>query len=134
MILAETFATNVNWTLIFTGLMAICTFLMWMDSRKNKNVRIDGEISGAPPTNSILARDMKSLGHRVKALEDWRGQLISKLEEDKTEMLQAGEDRASRIHAHIEADRRTMDQRIDALPDRVIATLRNTGAIGGNHD
>ncbi len=34
--LAETFASNINWTLIFTALMAVTSAGMWWDARRQK--------------------------------------------------------------------------------------------------
>jgi len=39
------------------------------------------------------------------------------------------ETRASRIHEHIENDRKDLDKKITAMPGEIIATLKNTGAI-----
>lgn len=127
--LAETFATNVNWTLLATVVMAICTALMWWDARKAKSVQIEGQISGAPPTNSILARDLKTLNYRVKSLEEWRDKLISKLDDDKHDVINAGEDRARRIYTHVEEVRRELDEKITRVPNETVALLKNTGAI-----
>ena len=134
MMLAEQVAENINWTLIFTGAMAIGTLLMWWDARKTRSVQIEGQISGTPPTNSILARDLKSLQHRVKNLEDWRGKLIEKLDDDKSEVIKAGEQREQRIRDHVDDVRRELDDKISTVPNETVALLRNTGAIGGNHD
>lgn len=40
-IFAETVATNVNWSLIATIIMAVATFGMWWDSRKQRKVSLD---------------------------------------------------------------------------------------------
>jgi hypothetical protein len=127
--LAESFASNVNWTLISTMVMAICTALMWWDARKAKSVQIEGQISGAPPTNSILARDLKTLNHRIKSLEDWREKLIEKMDGDKDQVIEAGEDRARRIYSHVEEVRRELDEKISRVPNETVALLKNTGAI-----
>lgn len=127
--LAESIATNVNWTLIATIVMAVGTVLMWWDARKTKTTQISGQISGTPPDNSILARDIKSIGYRVKALEDWRQNLLDKMDDDKDAVINAGEDRARRIYAHVEEVRRELDEKITRVPNETVALLKNTGAI-----
>lgn len=140
MILAETIASEINWSLIASLVMAVFTALLWWDGRKNKSVRVDGQISGTPPGNDILARDLKAMNHRVRTLEDWRQQLIAKLDDDKSEVIEAGEERARRIYAHVDEVRRELSasidkkhsensKRIDDLPDKIISTLKNAGAI-----
>ena len=86
------------------------------------------------PPNGELKQSIKQLNARMKVLEDWRTQLTTKLESDKQEILDKGEDRARRIYDHMEAVRKELDEKIGDVPDKVIATLRNAGAIGGNHD
>jgi hypothetical protein len=129
MILAETIAKDVNWSLIASIVMAIVSTLMWWDARKNKSVQISGQVTGTPPDNSILARDMKSLNHRVRALENWRAQLISKLDDDKTEVLAAGEDRARRTYGHVDDVRKELAGKLDGMPSRIIADLRNAKGL-----
>lgn len=131
MILAESIAHDINWTLIATVIMAVGTMLMWWDARKTKTTNISGQISGTPPDNAILARDLKSIGHRVKALEDARARLLEKMDEDKTEILAGGEDRARRIYEHIDEVRRELDEKVSRIPGETVALLKNTGAIGG---
>jgi hypothetical protein len=65
-------------------------------------------VSGTPPSAAEIVRDVKSLGHRVQALENWRSDLLDKLDDNKTELLVAGEDRARRIYAHIDAVKNEM--------------------------
>lgn len=128
-IVAEEFASSINWTLIFTGLMAVATALMWWDARKARSVNISGSVSGAPPDNSILARDVKSLSHRMKSLEEWRQQLVNKMDGDKNTIIESGEERARRIYAHVEEVRRELDEKITRVPNETVALLKNTGAI-----
>ncbi|MCX6896316.1 MAG: hypothetical protein NTZ16_12625 [Verrucomicrobia bacterium] len=66
---------------------------------------------------------------RILALEKAKGELFGKLESDKQEILDAGEMRGDKITEHVEAVRRELDEKIDNIPDRVITTLKNTGAI-----
>ena len=66
---------------------------------------------------------------RILELEKASGELFGKLESDKQEILAAGEMRGDKITDHVEAVRRELDEKIDNIPDRVITTLKNTGAI-----
>lgn len=59
-------------------------------------------VAGTPPGNDVLSRDMKSINHRVKSLEDWRSTMGTQMDENKTEILVAGEERARRIYEHID--------------------------------
>lgn len=132
MFLAEEIATNVNWTLIFTGIMSLATLFMWWDARKARSTTIGPDplrVQGMAPPNEVLSSNLKQMNIRVRALEDWRNDLVDKLNSDKQQILKAGEERASRIHQHIENDRKEIDRRLDALPNNIIATLKNTGAI-----
>ena len=72
---------------------------------KKTDVRVQPQplsVQGMPPGGDVLARDMKSLGHRVNQLEQWRDEIMRKLEDDKMEILNAGEDRGRRIHERID--------------------------------
>jgi len=125
---AQSQVTNFSPPIEIAAWMACLGFFLWICMLVFKAIKI---MRGKPahPPNESLGQSFESMDHRVTILEDWRNDLTNKLERDKMEVLQAGEERASRIHAHIEADRREMDKRLDSLPDRVIATLKNTGAI-----
>ena len=131
MMLAESIASNVNWTLIATIIMALATALMWWDARKIRVTQIAQplNVTGTPPGNSELQMSVKQLNARVKVLEQWRADLITKLDDDKTEVLAAGEDRARRIYTHIEDVRKEIDGKISDLPNQLVALLKNTGAI-----
>ena len=83
-----------------------------------------------PPESLLeLGQSIKEMTRRVESLERWREQLVTKLEADKVEVINAGEHRASRLHEHIEKDRVEMERKIESLPERIIAILKNTGAI-----
>lgn len=86
-------------------------------------------VSGTPPGNSELQMSVKQLNARVKVLEQWRSDLINKMDEDKTEILAAGEERARRIYTHVEDVRKEIDGKIHNLPNELVALLKNTGAI-----
>ena len=134
MILAENLATNINWTLIATIVMALATAGMWYDAKKSRVTEIKQplSVSGTPPGNSELQMSVKQLNARMKVLEDWRNQLTQKLEADKQPILDAGEDRARRIYDHLDAVRKELDEKSGDIPAEGIATLRNAGAIGGS--
>jgi hypothetical protein len=88
------------------------------------------------PPNAQLQQSVKALNARVRQLEEWREKLIAKMEEDKLEMLQAGEERASRIHQHIESDRRECDEKLEKLRTQVNdgfqSVSRALGRLEGN--
>jgi hypothetical protein len=86
-------------------------------------------VEGTPPDNKEIARDLKAMNHRLVALEQWRGQLLSKLDADKGEVIEAGEERARRIYTHVEDVRKEIDSKITRLPNELVALLKNTGAI-----
>lgn len=83
------------------------------------------------PPNAQIQQSVKQLNARVKVLEEWRERIIAKLESDKMEMLEAGENRASRIHEHIESDRRERDAKIEALRKEVGDGFQNVSRALG---
>ena len=131
MMLAEEIASNVNWSLLGNLGLLLFTALMWWDARKARVTEIKQPLVGqiAPPGNSELQMSVKQLNARVKVLEQWRTDLITKLDDDKGEVLAAGEDRARRIYAHVEDVRKEIDGKISDLPSQIVALLKNTGAI-----
>lgn len=86
-------------------------------------------VQGTPPGNAEIQRDLKAMNHRLVSLEQWRGQLLDKLDEDKTQVIEAGEERARRIYTHVEDVRKEIDGKITKLPNELVALLVNTGAI-----
>ncbi len=66
---------------------------------------------------------------RILELEARSNELIEKLETDKQEILDAGEKRGNELRAEINDTRRELDRKIEQMPDRLITTLKNTGAI-----
>ncbi len=81
------------------------------------------------PPNAQLEMSIDEIGRRVEALEEWKDQLTEKLERDKQQILDAGENRAVAIHEHIDRDRKELDAKITNLPESIISMLKNTGAI-----
>ena len=131
MILAETLATNINWTLIATIVMALATAGMWYDAKKCRVTQSEQplNVTGTPLGNAEIQRDLKAMNHRIVSLEAWRGQLLNKLDADKSEVIEAGEERARRIYTHVEDVRKEIDNKITRLPNELVALLKNTGAI-----
>lgn len=81
------------------------------------------------PPNSQLEMSIGEIDRRVTVLEEWKDKLAIKMDADKTEILQAGQEREARILLQINTDRGLTDGKIDRLPERIIAILKNTGAI-----
>lgn len=99
---------------VVTGANAIIKF--WRNIRGND----------PQPPNTQLGQSVLELNRRVSDLEDWRVDLTAKLESDKIEILNAGEERASRIHSHIEADRVETARKLDELRGRVEKQSQDT--------
>jgi hypothetical protein len=51
------------------------------------------------------------------------------MDADKVEIMEAGDARGQRILDHIDDERHIIDAKIDAMPERIICILKNTGAI-----
>jgi len=64
----------------------------------------------------------------IDAVEGVKQQLVKLEDARQKDSEQASKDRKT-IYAHIDDVRRELSEKIDDMPDRVIATLRNTGAI-----
>jgi hypothetical protein len=80
----------------FASWIACAAFLLWLFLLVKKAMR---EVRGEEPQppNSHLNISIKEIRRRIEALEDWRSELMTKLDEDKTEILQAGERREEKI-------------------------------------
>ena len=127
LLLAET-TTDFTAPEHIAGWLACAAFLIWFLLLVKRGVtELRGE--AAHPPNPQLGQSIKEINRRVESLERWREQLVTKLEADKVEVINAGEHRASRLHEHIEKDRMEMERKIESLPERLIAILKNTGAI-----
>jgi len=128
------------WKYFCIGLMvllgaAVGIVMLIVSFRKPGPVEINDqppiEVRKAPKRFNYDLAEQRYSDHarRIQELEDWRRDLIKKLDADKAEMMRAGEERASRIHEHIEKNRGETDRKIEALPNNIIAMLKNTGAI-----
>lgn len=69
----------------------------------NGGFKLTRNLKGADPQppNSNLALSVQQLDRRMSALEDWKSELTTKMDDDKTEILNAGEHRAEKIHGRI---------------------------------
>ena len=117
MMLAETIASNVNWSLIFTIIMALATAGMWWDARNSRGVKIKPnplrfeEI--VPPANvgEIEARH-EEINRRLFALDGPEGQINqlwatlrsedAKIQNDVNEKFQAIQRSLGRIEGRLE--------------------------------
>jgi hypothetical protein len=86
----------------------------------NGALKLTDRIKGIPP-NAELGGEVKSLTQRIVELE---------------RIAIEGVERRRKIYEQIEKNReatehrfQTIEQRLTDLPDRIIATLRNTGAL-----
>lgn len=123
--MAETIATDVNWSLVATLVTAVATAGMWWEARRPRGV-VDPSSAREPgASRREVKQNLKQLEHRVRALEDWRAQLIKKLDDDKTDLMTAGEERARRIYRHVDEVRSELSGKIEGMPGRIIADLRN---------
>ena len=102
---AEEIASNINWSLIASLILTVFTGLMWWDARKQRVTQIQQPftVTGSPLNNAEIQRDLKAMNHRLVSLEQWRGQILDKMEEDKNDVIRAGEHRAEKIHERINA-------------------------------
>lgn len=117
-----------NMALFIAALAATAYYvkaLFWGDSKSPQPF----EVRGSPQSNAEMQRDLKAMNHRLVSLEQWRGQLLDKLDEDKSQVIEAGEERARRIYTHVEDVRKEIDSKITRLPNELVALLRNTGAL-----
>ena len=98
MMLAE--VTNFSPPMEIAAWLACCAFAIWFFLLVDKGVT---RLRGAPaePPNHQLAQSVKQLNARMKVLEDWRQQLTAKMDEDKTQIIAAGEHRAEKLHDRI---------------------------------
>ena len=113
MILAETIATNVNWTLIFTIIMALATAGMWWDARRIREERpTQIEPNPLPVTKvfpSATLMDLKeSQTHahqRIDRLETRVGEIQEVIRKEIPEIERrlsiASEERVTKLHNRI---------------------------------
>jgi len=73
--------------------------------------------------------DLQELREDVDALENKLAELSTQQAADKLELMQAGEQRASRIHQRIEQIQAALHADMQNMPNQLIALLKNTGAL-----
>jgi hypothetical protein len=84
----------------YAGWIACAAFTLWLILLAKKAVR---EFRGdePQPPNIQLGLTMKDLKRRIETLERWKEELLQKLDDDKSEILAAGEERGGKIHDRI---------------------------------
>ena len=128
---------TLKWTLIVLVAIVLIACAVYAAVRKpgKQRVKIEDdpaiEVRKAPKRFNHDLAESRHQDHerRILELEVWRRDFGPRLEEDRRELILQNEERASRIHAHIEKDRVEMDRKIEGIFDRIIATLRNMGKI-----
>jgi hypothetical protein len=133
--LPDTFWKNFCIGLLVLLGAAVAIVTLWALTRKPEPQRLNDdppiEIRKSPKRFNYELSEQRHGDHerRILQLEKTSNELLKKLDADKQEILDAGEERGDKIKDHVEAVRRELDEKIDNIPDRVIATLKNTGAI-----
>ena len=80
--------------------LACAAFLVWFLLLMDKGISRMRGTTPEPPNNQ-LAQSVKQLNARMKVLEDWRAELTNKMDDDKNQILAAGEHRAEKLHDRI---------------------------------
>lgn len=120
-----------GWLLVAAASLAIAI---------NQVLKLTDRFRGEPPqpANPQLGQSVNELDRRVTMLERWQREVAEKMEADKIEIMNAGEQRASRIHQHIEQDRTETTRKIDELKANVVRQFQDTeralGRIEGKLD
>lgn len=134
MILAD-ISTGEVWMIVLTGLMAVAALAgtFW----KPTNVQVQQPLDVQVVESLVTKEDCGSkMGRQDASLRElWQtvrseNQRIDNSVAALREALGALK-ASNEIQNHQLA---SLDRKLDGIPERVIATLRNTGAIGGNHD
>lgn len=86
--------SSIGWVIVILSAIAMGGNQVW---------EIINRLRGAAPEppNGQLAQSVKQLNARVKILEQWRSDLVNKLDADKNQILVAGEHRAEKLHDRI---------------------------------
>jgi ribosome-binding protein aMBF1 (putative translation factor) len=87
-----------------------------------------------PPAATYVTKETcatQRAGHtgRIARLEQTVADVQDRIREDRAALDKADEDRASRIHRRIDDLERDIHDRIQALPNEIVALLRNTGNL-----
>lgn len=98
--------------------VAASVLTAWRASGAQKRVIMDQPLRTEAVERPLTRDAVGRLHRRVDVLEEDVKGIRSKMEADKLEIIKSGEDRASDLH-----------RRMDALPARVIALLRDTKGL-----
>lgn len=131
---------SIGWYLVVTAvvlgaLLAGVYYLLgaaerWQNLRRGnspqqRSVRLIGDPVSEGACNKLHAVVDGKLG-----LHDDEFKLVrSEMTEMEQRLANAGEERASRIHKHIESVNQNLQDDMKAFPDRMFALLRNAGVI-----
>ena len=85
---------SIGWAVVILAALALGGNQIWEIINRMRG-------DAPEPPNGQLAQSVKQLNARMKILETWRGSLTAKMEEDKNQILAAGEHRAEKIHDRI---------------------------------
>jgi hypothetical protein len=86
--------SSIGWVIVVIVALAAGINQVW--DMVNKGRGLPDE-----PPNGQLNQSIRQLNARMKILEEWRGDLTSKMESDKNQILIAGEHRAEKLHERI---------------------------------
>ncbi|HEV2692355.1 MAG TPA: hypothetical protein VG347_05615 [Verrucomicrobiae bacterium] len=107
--------------------LACAAFTLWFLLLVDKSIqRLRGKTP--QPPNRQLAAGQVDLHRRVTVLEEWKDNLLQKLDADKTELLAAGERREEKLSAEISGVATRVDRLQSALaniPGELMALLAN---------
>jgi len=117
-------------SMTFSTLVSIGTLILMLSNRKQKR-----EVSFTETPASKREFDQFTattnanfVAVRNEMAEDRRQNQVHASERSRT-LFGKMDDTRAELDAKLEETRRELSERIDSVPDRVIATLKNTGAI-----
>lgn len=105
---AEQIASDVNWSLIATVIMAIATFGMWLDTRKQRKVSVEQPVD-------------------IRVVEQLHQQFASKLEFQQH--VRDTDKQRGLLHKRMDEAIRDYNEKFQSLPNEIVALLRNTGNL-----
>lgn len=108
------------WTgsMLVGAVLAVLLFLVWGGLLISKALQV---ARGTPPNAQLqqsveqLAREHKETRSRLIEIERWRHALVQKLDDDKHEILTAGEHRKDELQ-----------KQINELPDKIVTDMLNS--------
>lgn len=131
----DSFWKNFSVVLIVLIVVASAIAGIWAVMRKPSPVKLDDqppiEVRKSPKRFNYEQSEQRYHDHerRIVALERAHLDTLKRMDDIKDQLISAGDQRGFETRGEINNVRVELDKKIDALPDRVIATLRNTGAI-----